>query len=558
VVIHDASHRRARYGELALSAAKETPPRSPALKPKEKLGLVGKPTPRLDTRAKVRGEATFGIDVKLPGMWVARVVRCPVFGGKLKSFEAAEAKKVPGVREVIGLDHGVAVLADHFYAARVGSEALEVSWDEAGHGGLDSAGIGAELAKLASGGAVARSEGDVEGALKSAGARTLEAVYQLPYLAHATMEPLNATADVRPDRCEIWAPTQAQSGSQRTASKITGLPLDKIVLHTTFAGGGFGRKAQTDFVAEAVELSKRVKRPVQVIWTREDDMRGGWYRPVAFNRLTGALDKDGWPIAWRHQIASPSILEHLGRVGANGIDRTSVEGAANLPYAIPNLLVTYARPDLPIPRWFWRSVGSSIHAYVTECFLDELARLGKKDPLEVRRRLLTQNPRHRRVLDLAAEKAGWGTPLPAGRGRGLAVHESFGSIVAEVAEVSIVDRKVRVHRVVCAVDSGEVVNPSTVVAQMESGIVYGLSAALFGQITIDKGRTLEGNFDQYPVLRIEGMPVIETHLAPSGEKIGGIGEPGTPPIAPAVVNGLLALTGNPIRKLPIEPLGGVR
>ena len=332
---------------------------------------------------------------------------------------------------------------------------------------------------------------------------------------------------------------------------VIGLPLERVTLHTTFMGGGFGRRAQSDFLADAVHTSKAVGRPVKVIYTREDDMQAGWYRPVAYNAFSAALDADGWPTAWVHRIASPSILANMEPL-QDGIDGTSVEGAQNLPYAIPNLLVTYAKADFPIPVWFWRSVGSSINGYVTECFLDELALAGGKDPVELRRRLLADHPRHRRVLDLAAEKAGWGTPLPAGRARGVALHESFGSIVAEVAEVSLGEGgEPRVHRVVCAVDCGQYVNPDTVVAQMESGIVYGLSAALYGEITIDKGRAVQDNFDSYQVLRVDQMPQVETHIVAEGDPMGGIGEPGTPPIAPAVCNALLVLTGKPVRRLPI-------
>jgi isoquinoline 1-oxidoreductase beta subunit len=396
--------------------------------------------------------------------------------------------------------------------------------------------------------------GDPDAALAAA-ARRVDAEYELPYLAHATMEPMNCTADVRADSCEIWVPTQAQTGSRRLAAEITGLAAERITLHTTFLGGGFGRRSRTEFVADAVHTSKAVGRPVKVVYTREDDMHAGWYRPVAYNALSAALDADGWPTAWVHRSASPSILANMGPL-RDGIDGTSVEGARNLPYAIPNLLVTWARADFPIPVWFWRSVGSSINGYVTECFLDELAHAGGKDPVELRRRLLTEHPRHRRVLDLAAEKAGWGTPLPQGRARGIAVHESFGSIVAEVAEVSLGEGGVpRVHRVVCAVDCGQYVNPDTIAAQMESGIVYGLSAALHGEITIEQGRAVQGNFDAYPVLRIDQMPVVETHIVAEGDPMGGIGEPGTPPIAAALCNALLVLTGKPVRRLPVVRQG---
>ncbi len=547
-VIHERSKRRTGYGELAARTAKKKPPEDPPLKTRESFRLIGRSHRRLDARAKVTGEAKFGIDVVVPGMLIARVVRSPIIGGKVKRFDAKAAKKIPGVRAVVEIPSGVAVAADHFWAAKKGSEALSIEWDEGDNGALSDATITRELSRRVKEGVEARKVGFSRPS--AAGARKLEATYQVPYLAHATMEPLNCTADVRRDRCEVWAPTQAQSMSLAAIAEITGLPQDQIVLHTTYLGGGFGRKAQTDFVKEAVHVSKAVKKPVKVIWTREDDMRGGWYRPAAYHELSGALDAQGWPDTWVHQIASPAILEAFGPL-QGGIDRTSVEGAANLPYAIPNLRVTYAKTDLPLSVWFWRSVGSSINAFVTECFLDELAALGGKDPLEVRRRLLSGHPRHRRVLDVAAEKAGWGKALPKGRARGLAVHESFGSIVAEVAEVSLGEGGLpRVHRVVCAVDCGDVVNPSTVVAQMESAIVYGLSAALYGALHVDKGRVQEGNFDRYPVLRLADMPAIETHLVTSGDPMGGIGEPGTPPIAPAVANAVFALTRKPVRRLP--------
>ena len=552
VVTHAKSGRRASYGRLVARAATLVPPADPPLKDPKDFRIIGKPTKRLDTPAKVTGRAVYGIDVQVPGMLVAQVVHCPVFGGKLARFDGAAALRVPGVRRVVEVLNGVAVVADNFWAAKLGRDVLEVHWEPGAGGELSSASIAARLRELAPGGVTAIRTGDPDAAL-AAGAHRLDAEYEVPYLAHATMEPLNCTADVRADACEIWVPTQAQTGSRRLAAEITGLALERVTLHTTFLGGGFGRRSQTDFVADAVHASKAVGRPVKVIYTREDDMHAGWYRPVAYNAFSAALDADGWPTAWVHRIASPSILANMGPL-RGGIDGTSVEGAQNLPYAIPNLLVTYARADFPIPVWFWRSVGSSINGYVTECFLDELARAGGKDPVELRRRLLTDHPRHRRVLDLAAEKAGWGTPLPGARARGVAVHESFGSIVAQVAEVSLGEGGVpRVHRVVCAVDCGQYVNPDTVVAQMESGIVYGLSAALYGEITIDQGRPMQDNFDSYRVLRIDQMPVVETHIVAEGDPMGGIGEPGTPPIAPALCNALLVLTGKPVRRLPIVP-----
>lgn len=552
-VLHEPSGRRLRYGELAEQAATIPPPENPPLKDRTDFRLIGKRAKRLDTPAKVTGAATFGADVRLPGMLVAQVVHPPVFGGRVGRVEGSAALALPGVRHVVEIPTGVAVVADNFWAAKKGRDALRITWDDGGHGDLSTAKITALLRTLVDGGVDARKDGDVAGVLAGA-AQTVEAVYELPYLAHATMEPMNCTADVRPESCEVWVSTQAPSSSQQVAAEITGLGPEQVTVHTTFLGGGFGRRSQTDFVADAVHTSKAVGRPVKVVWTREDDTRGGWYRPAAYNRMVGALDASGWPVAWVHRIASPSILERF-RPLPDGIDRSSVEGAANLPYAIPNVHVTYAKADLPITLWFWRSVGSSLNAFVVECFVDELAAAGGKDPVALRQRLLAAHPRHRRVLDVAAEKAGWNRPLPAGRGRGIAVHESFGSIVAQVAEVSLrEDRTVRVHRVVCAVDCGDVVNPGIVEAQMESGIAYGLSAALYGEIHIAGGRAVEGNFDTYPVVRMREMPAVETHIVTSGDALGGIGEPGTPPIAPAVCNALYGVTGTRIRKLPIGQL----
>lgn len=553
-VIHGPTGRRLTYGQLAAKAATLPVPETPPLKPASAFRLIGKDTKRLDTRAKVTATATFGIDVTVPGMLIAQVAHPPIFGGKVGRFDATRAKAVPGVRDVIEIPTGIAVVADHFWAATKGRDALVVEWDDAGHGQLSSLRIADMLQQAVTGGADARSDGDAEGAITRA-AKRVEATYDLPYLAHAPMEPLNCTADVKADRCEVWAPSQSPSGTQDLAREITGLPADKVIVHTTFLGGGFGRRSQTDFVADAVHTSKALGRPVKVIWSREDDVRGGWYRPVAHNRLAGGLDANGWPVAWVHRIASPSIMAGFGRPLRDGIDGAGVEGAANLPYGIPNIHVTYAAVDLPITLWWWRSVGSSINGYVTECFLDELAHAGGKDPVELRRRLLADHPRHRRVLDIAAQKSGWGTPLPNGHARGVAVHESFGSIVAEVADVSLQeDGTPRVHHVTCAVDCGQVVNPDIVRAQMESGIVYGLSAALWGAITIENGRAVQGNFDNYRVLRMREMPSIDVTVVAEGDPFGGVGEPGTPPIAPAVCNAMLALTGKPARRLPI--MGG--
>lgn len=547
--------QKARYGELAAEAAALQAPADPPLTPPERFAIIGKGIPRLDTPAKARGAAVFGLDVRLPGMVYAQVARCPIFGGKLEKFSADKAKAVPGVRDVFEIPAGVAVVADTTWAAMKGREALEVSWDAQGHGALDSKKIRETCLKVAKTGKVARADGDAAKALAAAPrARKLEAVYELPFLAHAAMEPLGATVRIADGGCEVWASTQASGPSREIAAKVSGLPMEKVAIHSTLLGGGFGRRAQTDFVEEAVHVAVKVKKPVQVVWSREDDITGGYYRPMSLARMSGALGESGLPAAWQHQIASPSLLKQFGPLDG-GLDRSALAVAKDLPYGIPSVKVTYADPDLPVTLWFWRSVGASANAFVVECFLDELARLGKKDPVEFRRALLADKPRHKRVLDLAAEKAGWGTAPPAGRARGVALVESFGSIVAQVAEVSIDKaRKVVVHKVVCAIDCGFAIHPDTVHAQMESGIAFGLSAALFGEITLAGGRAEQNNFDSYPVLRMRDMPAVETHIVPGkpGEKLGGVGEPGVPPIAPAVANAVAKLTGKPVRKLPIR------
>lgn len=558
VVFHKSSDRRARYGELVDVAATLPVATSVFLKDPSEFRLIGKSVARLDTPLKVNGTAVYGIDVRLDGLLTAVVARSPVFGGKVRKFDGAKALAVKGVRQVLPIHSGVAVVADSFWAARQGREALVVEWDEGANAKLSSADIRTTLERaLKQKPVVARKEGDVARVTKpgalSAGSKSIDALYDTPYLAHACMEPMNATARVTKDGCELWVPTQAQTGVQFVTGKITGLPPEKIRVHTTFLGGGFGRRSEQDFVAEAVELSMRTNAPVKVVWTREDDIQHDYYRPATLNRLTATLDAGGKPIAWQHAIAGPSIFARVfpGMI-KNGIDNTSVEGAANLPYAFPNIEVSWVMENGAVPVGFWRSVGSSHNAFITECFIDEVARLANKDPFEFRRSLLALQPRHLGVLELAAQKAGWGLPLPAGRARGIAVAESFGSYCAQVAEVSVEQKQVRVHRVVCAIDCGTVVNPDTVTAQMESGIVYGLTAALRGEITVRKGRVEQSNFNDYPLLRFDEMPVVEVHIVKSIEAPGGVGEPGTPPIAPAVANAVFALTGNPIRRLPIR------
>jgi len=553
-VIHTPTSRRADYGSLAEAASQLEPPSDPTLKDPSAFRYIGKPIKRLDTFEKVTGKTVFGLDAKTSELLIAQVARPPVLGGGLTSFDASAAKAVPGVVDVVEIPHGIAVVADTFWAAHKGRQALTVTWDAKQWGDLSSAGITRMLRDLAAKGAVARNDGDAAKAAAAA-AKRLEAVYETPYLAHATMEPMNCTADVRPDRCEIWVATQAQTSTVQTAARITGLSAEQITVHTLFLGGGFGRRSQTDFVEDAVHLSKTVGRPVKVVYTREDDMHAGYYRPVTYNELVGGLDANGWPVAWIHRIAGASIAEQFGPL-RDGIDQMGVEGAANLPYGIPNVHVTYAKPDLPITTWFWRSVGSSQNAYITECFLDELARAGGHDPLAYRQQLLRGHDRHLHVLETAAEKAGWGGNLAEGHALGIAVHECFGSFVSQAAEVSLADDgSVRVHRVVCAVDCGQLINPDTIAAQMQSGIMYGLSAALWGEITLEKGSPVQTNFHNYRIVRMREAPRIETHIVNSGDAFGGIGEPGTAPIAPAVCNAIFALTGKPVRKLPIQMAG---
>jgi isoquinoline 1-oxidoreductase beta subunit len=555
VVHHRPSGRKLGYGELVDDAAQLPVPQNPRLKTKAQFKLIGKNIPRRDTPEKVTGRAMFGIDTTVPGLLVATVQRCPVFGGSVKSVDAGAAKAVKGVKQVVQISSGVGVVADGYWAARRGREALRIVWDEGPNATLTSADISRGYAQLAQQpGKVARRDGDPNKGLGEA-ARKIDAVYEVPFLAHATMEPMNCTAHVQPDRCDVWVPTQNQTAAQARAMQITGLPKEKVFVHTTYLGGGFGRRSETDFVADAVELSKAVGAPVKVIWSREDDIQHDVYRPATYNVFHAGLDANGMPTTWTHRIVGPSLFIPRKRpLPPNGVDPTAVEGAANMPYAIPNMEVEWVFKDFGIPVGFWRSVGASQNAFVVESFIDELAHAAGKDPFEYRRALLVKSPKHRGVLEEAAKQAGWGTPLPRGRARGIAVAFSYGSYAAEVAEVSLApDGKVRVHRVVCAVDTGLAANPNQIRAQMEGGIVYALTAALYGRITIDKGRVVQSNFHDYPMLRIDETPKIEVHLLESGDFIGGAGEPGVPPLAPAVCNALYALTGTRIRTLPIDP-----
>ena len=558
-VIHTATGRRASYGSLADAASRIAPPKDIPLKDPKDFTLVGKPVHRLDTPSKTNGTARFGLDVYIPGMLTAVVARAPVFGGKVVSFNADQAKAIPGVVNVVQVPSGVAVIAKGFWPAKLGREKLEITWDDGPGAALSTVEMRANFSTLSkTPGLVARKVGDPAAALAGA-AKTITAEYEVPYLAHCMMEPLNTVVDLHEDRCEIWTGTQFQTGDRAAAAKVAGLKPEQVTLHTTLLGGGFGRRANPscDFVTEATEVAKAAKVPVKVVWTREDDIRGGWYRPMWYDHFAAGLDASGNPVAWTHTIVGQSIMagtmfESYGI--KNGIDSASVEGAADILYGIPNLQVDLHTPKNEVPVQWWRSVGHSHTGFSVEAFLDEVAHAGGKDPYELRRTLLAGQPRMLAVLDLAAQKANWGSALPAGRARGIATHFSFDSYVAQVAEISVEkDGTVRVHRVVAAVDCGRTVNPDTVKAQLEGGIIFGLTAALKTEITLDKGRVQQRNFNDYPMVRMFESPTIEVFIVPSTEHPTGVGEPGVPPVAPAVANAIFAATGKRVRRLPIKP-----
>jgi isoquinoline 1-oxidoreductase beta subunit len=556
--------KRASFGELAADAAKQPVPAEVKLKDPKDFILIGKPAARTDARAKSNGSAIFTQDMKLPGMLTAVVLHPPRFGAKLKSFDAARAKQIKGVGQVVAFTtpatNGVAVLAKDYWSAKKGRDALTAEWDESAAFRLGTSDIMNEYKNLATRpGLSARKDGDVDTALNGA-TKTLEAAYEFPYLAHAAMEPMNCVVKLDGGNCEIWNGEQFQTADQAAVAKFLGLEAGQVSIHQLYAGGSFGRRAnpKSDFVLEAVAIAKATNgtAPVKLVWGREDDMRAGFYRPMYYHKLTAGLDAQGNLVAWKHVIVGQSTISGSPfEMGVkNGIDPTSVEGAANLPYAIPNLAVELHSPTIGVPVQWWRSVGSTHTAFATECFLDEIAREAKKDPFELRHSLLGKHPRHRAALELAAQKAGWGNPKK-GITRGIAVHESFNTIVAQVVELSRKQSSLKIERVICAVDCGVAVNPNIIAMQMESGIGFGLSAALTGAITLKEGIVEQSNFHDYPVLRMNQMPTIEVFIVPSKEKPTGVGEPGTPVIAPALANAILAMQGKPIRALPISSQG---
>ncbi|WP_027793835.1 xanthine dehydrogenase family protein molybdopterin-binding subunit [Paraburkholderia acidipaludis] len=552
-VVHDASGRRLAYGQLADTAAKLPVPPKVALKDPKDFTLIGKPTKRLDSPEKVDGSALFGLDVRLPGMVYAAIVNCPVFGGTLASVDDTHAKQIPGVTGIVKIDNAVAVVGAHTWAAKRGAAALVVQWNEGPGAALSMQQIVADLAAASEqGGAVARKDGDVQQAFGNAKTR-VDAVYQQPFLAHATMEPINCTVSVRPDGCDMWVGTQVPTRAVDAAVAVTGLKPEQVTLHNHLLGGGFGRRLEVDAITQALKIGKAVNAPVKVFYTREEDIQHDMYRPYYYDRLSAGLDATGRPVAWQHRIAGSSILARFAPPAFhNGIDPDAVEVAVDLPYDLPNQLIEYVRVEPhAVPTAFWRGVGPTRGTFVVESFVDELAVAAKADPVAYRRALLDKTPRALNVLDVATRAANWGAPLPKGQGRGVSVMHAFGSFLCMVAEVSVDDGEVRVNRVVCAVDCGMAVNPETIEAQIEGGIVFGITAALYSEITIDRGRVAQTNFTDYRMLRIDQSPKIEVRIVKSTEAPGGIGEPGTAALAPAVTNAIYAATGKRLRQLPV-------
>jgi isoquinoline 1-oxidoreductase subunit beta len=573
-VMHRASSRRATYGELVEAASKLPipPAKNVPLKEPSEFKLIGRKFPRVDIPSKTNGSAQFGLDVRVAEMVFAVVARCPTFGGKPVSFDAAKAKAMPGVRDVfeipaMGIDMftagGIVVVADSTWTAIKAREALQIKWDHGAAVSESSDGLREALRAAAhKPGKRFRNDGDVDAALAKAH-KKIEAVYEFPFLAHATMEPMNITMHARGNKCEVWAPSQSPDWVQRTAAHVLGIPPEKVTVHTTLMGGGFGRRYMADFPAEAAQIAKVVGKPVQLVWTREDDMTHDFYRPAACHRLRGAVDASGRPNAWAHTMASTAIRAQWEPNADPGSQE--IGGAREMPYAIPNVRLDYNLAVSSVPRAWWRSVEHSFNGFAVECFIDELAAAAGKDPVQFRKSLLVKTAnwkprsdddpdpaRLRAVLELAAEKSGWGKPLPKGKGRGIASYSSFGSYFAEVAEVSVTDKAFKVDRIVAAVDCGIAVNPESVRSQTEGAIIFGLSAALKNEITVRNGAVEQTNFDGYDPVRISEAPPIEVHLIKSEEDCGGMGEPAVPPSAPAVANAIFAASGKRLRRLPFQ------
>jgi len=551
--IHEASGRRLSYAVLIDRARALTPPKDPPLKDIKDFKLIGKPLKRLDTPDKVNGKVVYGIDTMPPGVKFATVAACPVFGGTVGHVDDAKAKSLPGVRQVIVLKDIVAVVGDHMWAAKQGLSALDITWNEGPNAAVSSDDVWKQLrAASKTEGALAKSEGDIVKGL--AQGDLLEAAYELPFLAHAAMEPLNCTVHVTPASCEVWVGIQVLSRAQAIAAKVTGLTLDKVTVHNHLIGGGFGRRLEVDMVDTAVQIAKQVDGPVKVVWTREEDIQHDVYRPVYRDTLSATVS-NGRIVGWKHRITGSSVIARwLPPAFQKGIDIDAIDSGADIPYDIPNLRVEYVRDEPPaVPTGFWRGVGPNNNVFAIESFMDELAKKSNKDPVAFRRDLLGKSPRLKAALELAAVKSGWGNPLPARTGRGIALQTAFGSFIATVAEAEVdANGEVRVRRMICAVDTGIVVNPDTVVAQLQGGLIFGLTAALYGNITIAKGRVQQSNFNDYRMLRINETPQIEVHLIESGEAPGGIGETGVTAAPPALGNALFAATGIRLRRLPID------
>jgi CO/xanthine dehydrogenase Mo-binding subunit len=556
VVTHGATKRTLTYGALADRAAKQPVPAEISLKDPKDFTLIGTRAKRLDTPSKVNGSAQYGIDVRLPGMKIATLAASPVVGGKVASLDEAKALSVKGVHQVVKLDDVVAVVADHMWAAKQGLAALNVTWDDGPNAHIGTADVLKDIAAASeTTGLIARKDGDGAAGLARA-AKRIDAVYHVPFLAHAAMEPLAVTVHVRPDACEVWTGSQVLARAQATAAEVTGLPPEKVIVHSQLIGGAFGRRLEYDYVTRAVRIAKQVEGPVKIVWTREEDMQQDVYRPYYYDRISAGLDARGRPVAWTHRIVGPSILARfLPPAFKNGLDGDALDTAAQMLYEIPAVQIEYLRHEEPvINTGFWRGVGNTHNDFVMESFIDELAAVTKADPVAYRRALLSKSPRALAVLDLATEKAGWGQPLPAGHGRGVALlYCSWNTYMAQVADVEVLpSHEIRVHRVVCACDCGQMVNPDIVTAQIEGGIIYGLSGALWGEVTLKNGRVEQSNFTDYRVVRMNESPVIETHLVVNHEKPGGMGEPATACIAPAIANAVYAVTGKRIRQLPLQ------